>query len=275
MTQHTLVVPGARLYYEVEGEGPALLLIPGGASDSMLFSGVREILAEYYTVITYDPRGISLSPLDGTPRERGAIREHADDVQRLLAEVSTGPAYVFAHCGGAVLALDHVVRHHEQVHTLVLHEPYLNTYLDPRLMVGPDLPTIYREQGLQAVLRKFKVLTDMDVVPAPANPSPAMLLRMNHEVDNLDYFFDRLMPAIIDFTPDLETLRVVPTRIVIGVGEKSAGQLAHTSALRLAADVGLEVVSFPGDHYSFVGKPAGFAMRLRQLLARRGRPGSS
>jgi len=30
MTSHTLPVPGASLYYEVQGAGPVLLLLPGG-----------------------------------------------------------------------------------------------------------------------------------------------------------------------------------------------------------------------------------------------------
>jgi pimeloyl-ACP methyl ester carboxylesterase len=95
---HILWVPGARLYYEVEGDGPTPLLIPGGAADSMMFNDVRKILAEYYSVVTYDPRGISFSPLDGAPPEQGLIREHADDVQHLLAATGTEPACVFAHC---------------------------------------------------------------------------------------------------------------------------------------------------------------------------------
>jgi pimeloyl-ACP methyl ester carboxylesterase len=269
MTSHTLSVPGARLYYEVEGEGPTLLLIPGGASDSMHFNGIRNMLTEFYTVVTYDPRGISLSSVDGQPGEQGLLRDHADDVQRLLAEVSTEPAYVFAHCGGAVVAMDYIVRHHRQVRALVLHEPCVNSYLDPEIRRDADLPTIYRQQGLQAALRKFTGLANANVVPPPANPSAAMLERMECEVDNLDYFFDQMMPAIIDFAPDTDTLRAIPTRITVGLGEKSTEQPAYDAAHRLAADLGFTEAMFPGDHYGFAVKPIGFATRLRQVLARR------
>jgi pimeloyl-ACP methyl ester carboxylesterase len=261
-------VPGARLHYEVYGNGPTLLLIPGGSADSTIFAGVREMLAEHYTVVTYDPRGISLSPLGSPLREQGLIRTNADDVRRLLAEIGAEPAYVFAHSGGAITAMDHVVRHYEQVRTLVLYEPTVISYLDPSVLVGPDMPTIYRDQGVQAALAKFTDITGVDVAPRPPNPSPEMLLQMNRMSDNLAYSFLHLMPAIIDFVPDLDALRAIPTRIVVGVGVKSAEQPAHKSALRLAANLGLPAVSFPGNHAGFVFEPVEFALRLQEVLDR-------
>jgi pimeloyl-ACP methyl ester carboxylesterase len=293
-----LRVPGARLYYEVEGDGPTLLLIPGGATDSMIFDDVRKMLAEYYSVVTYDPRGISFSPLDGAPSEQDLIREHADDVQRLLAATGTEPACVFAHSSGALTAMDHIVRHPEQVRTLVLYEPTIHRYVVP-IVLG-----VFGEQGVSALrARKFQELIRIDASPTPRNPSPAVLQRLNcvednlayflefRELmgldalppprnpspavlqhtkcveDNLTYFFDHLLPAVVNFAPDLDALRAVATRIVVGVGEKSAGRLVHKTTLALAADLGLTAVSFPGDHNGFAVKPIGFAMQLRRVLA--------
>jgi pimeloyl-ACP methyl ester carboxylesterase len=233
---------------------------------STIFAGVRETLAEHYTVITYDPRGISLSPLGIPLPEQGLIRTNADDVQHLLAEIGAEPAYIFAHSGGAITAMDHVVRHYEQVRTLVLYEPTVISYLDPSVLVGPDMPTIYREQGVQAALAKFTDITGLYVAPQPANPSPEMLLQMNRMSDNLAYSFLHLMPAIIDFIPDLDALHALPTRIVVGVGVKAAEQPAHKSALLLAANLGLPAVSFPGNHAGFVFEPVEFAFRLREVL---------
>jgi uncharacterized protein (TIGR02246 family) len=58
-----LDVPGARLYYEVAGSGPVLLLIPGGAADAGDFARIIGPLSGNYSVITFDPRGISRSRL--------------------------------------------------------------------------------------------------------------------------------------------------------------------------------------------------------------------
>jgi pimeloyl-ACP methyl ester carboxylesterase len=54
---NTLKLPGARLYYEVRGSGPALLLISGGPTDADVYAGLAPVLADKYTVVTYDPRG--------------------------------------------------------------------------------------------------------------------------------------------------------------------------------------------------------------------------
>jgi pimeloyl-ACP methyl ester carboxylesterase len=59
----TLRVPGARLHDEVRGRGPVLMVV-GLPRDSADFAPVAAALADRYTVVTYDPRGISRSTLD-------------------------------------------------------------------------------------------------------------------------------------------------------------------------------------------------------------------
>src|SRR5688500_11386615 len=54
-----LTVPGAQIYYEVEGNGPTLLIIPGGPQDAGVFAELTQLLADRYTVVAYDPRGNS------------------------------------------------------------------------------------------------------------------------------------------------------------------------------------------------------------------------
>ena len=46
----TLKVPGADLYYEVRGAGPALVMMPGGPADAWVFRDIAGILASNYTV---------------------------------------------------------------------------------------------------------------------------------------------------------------------------------------------------------------------------------
>jgi hypothetical protein len=88
VVKKTMKVAGATLYYEVRGSGPVLLMIPGGPADSDVFAGIAPMLAERYTVVTYDPRGDSRSPLDGTP-EAWWAEVHADDASLLLAAVGS------------------------------------------------------------------------------------------------------------------------------------------------------------------------------------------
>ena len=59
----TLKVPGARIYYEIYGSGPVLLMIPGGPADAGVFTALAQCLADRYTCVPYDPRGNSRSDL--------------------------------------------------------------------------------------------------------------------------------------------------------------------------------------------------------------------
>jgi hypothetical protein len=67
------------------------------------------------------------------------------------------------------------------------------------------------------------------------------------------------------WNPDVETLRAIRTRIVVGIGEQSTGQLCERTSLALAALLAIEPVRFPGGHTGFVEDPAAFAARLRAL----------
>ncbi|MGK3202127.1 alpha/beta fold hydrolase [Amycolatopsis sp. MEPSY49] len=247
----TLAVPGATLTYDVTGRGPVLLLVPGGPADAAVFTAIRPVLAEDHTVVTFDPRGLGRSPLDGEPAG-DTIRRHADDVHRLLTEV--GPADVFANSGGAITMLDHVVRYPGDVRTVVLHEPPITRYAPAG--GGPDIPALYRDHGLAPAFAAFMALLGIDPAP-PLDPRAE---------GNFAYFFGHLMPATGAYDPDLDALRATSARLVVAVGEQSAGQLAHDTGLGLAADLDLKPELFPGDHGGFMAEPDAFAARLREVL---------
>src|SRR5215217_5836220 len=63
-----------------------------------------------------------------------------------------------------------------------------------------------------------------------------------------------------------EELSGASTRIVVGVGATSAGQLAHRCGRALAEHLGLPATEFPGDHGGFAGEAPAFADRLREVL---------
>ncbi len=50
-------VNGTRLFYEVKGTGPAVVLIHGGQLDSRMWDEQLDVLAQQFAVIRYDVRG--------------------------------------------------------------------------------------------------------------------------------------------------------------------------------------------------------------------------
>ena len=82
----------------------------------------------------------------------------------------------------------------------------------------------------------------------------------------MDYFLARGFKPISRYIPDVAALRKAHSRIVIGVGETSAGTLPRRTATALATLLGAEPVSFPGGHGGYNDDPTGFAEKLHQVL---------
>jgi pimeloyl-ACP methyl ester carboxylesterase len=129
-TAQTLDAPGARLYYEVRGTGPLVVLV-GAPMDATPFAPLADLLAGDYAVLTTDPRGINRSPV-GDPDQDSTPQLRADDLSRLLTHLQAGPAAVFGSSGGAVSVLALAQAHPEQVHTVIAHEPPLIELLPDR-----------------------------------------------------------------------------------------------------------------------------------------------
>ncbi len=260
-----LTVPGARLYYEVSGSGPVLLLIPGGMADAAGFAPLVSFLEESYTVVRYDPRGISHSRLDG-PGEDVPVEVHADDAQQLLKAISAKPAFVLGHSGGAVIGLALVERHPELVQTYVAHEPPLVELLpegDERRNDGQKIYDTYLKEGAGAAMEQFMSTAGLDESVAPAEMSPEaqefMAQQMASMEQNLDFFFAHYLLPITSYSPDFAALQGASTQVVVGVGEDSVGQETYETALALAERLGTEAVVFPGDHIGMATFPEEFA----------------
>ena len=71
--------------------------------------------------------------------------------------------------------------------------------------------------------------------------------------------------ATTRFTPDVATL--ASTRVVVGVGTSSRGQLARRTALALAERLGKEAVVLPCGHGGFIQEAREFADTPRRVLA--------
>jgi pimeloyl-ACP methyl ester carboxylesterase len=269
VSAYHLDVPGARLYYEVMGEGPVLLFIPGGPADASGFLPMGERLADTFTVVRYDPRGISRSAL-ADPQDV-AVETHADDVRRLLEAVSSEPAVVFGHSGGAVISLALVEQAPELVRTLIAHEPPLTQLLpadDPRRAEAQEIVAVYHEQGPEAAMMRFMGAAGMEGPPPEmsAEAEAFMMEQMARMEQNTEFFLAHYLIPITGYEPDLAKLRHSPTQVMVGVGADSEGQETWDTSIALARGLGIEPVVFPGDHIGMALQPDAFAARLRDVL---------
>ena len=115
---------GTQFHYEVRGEGPVLLLIPGAEGDAEEYARVVPLLEDEFTVVSYDRRGFARSPLPAGYTQ-ATVEQQADDAAALLQATGLGPATIWGNSSGAIIGLSLVLRHPEAVSGAMLHEPPL------------------------------------------------------------------------------------------------------------------------------------------------------
>jgi pimeloyl-ACP methyl ester carboxylesterase len=269
VSAQTLKVPGARLHYEVRGQGPLVLLV-GAPMDATSFAPLADLLAADHTVLTADPRGINRSEIDD-PHQDSTPQQRADDLARLLTQVDAGPAAVLGSSGGAVSALALVQTRQHLVHTLIAHEPPLDELLDDRDQLRKqteDMIATYLAGDVRGAWAKFMTTANIQL---PDEVFDAMFgeAREKQAAADEHYEFAHMLRATTRFRPDIAALRSATTRIVVGIGEHSAGQLCDRTSRALATALDIEPTPFPGGHIGFVEDPDAFAARLRPVINRR------
>ncbi|GGR74848.1 hydrolase [Streptomyces humidus] len=272
-TSGSLRVDGAILHYEVRGQGPLLLLIPGGTGGAASFDGIADDMAAEYTVATYDPRGMSRSTLDDPDAEQ-QVAKHADDAFRMLELLSPDePARVFGASSGAITALHLLAAHPERIARVVVHEP-------PVVEVLPDaaehraliarVEVTFRTQGLMPAMAVFAagLKKDGDTTEPQAETKlpPQAAARAEQTMANLPFFVGRIIPTFMSYAPDTRRLEALSERLVLVGGQESRGELPYRSAAVLAERLGTELRHFPGGHIGLTTHPAEFGELLRKAF---------
>ncbi|GIH95794.1 alpha/beta fold hydrolase [Planobispora siamensis] len=282
-----LRVDGATLHHEVRGSGPLLLLIPGGTGGAASFDGVADDLAGDYTVASYDPRGLSRSPLDD-PEAPQSVARHAEDALRLLELLSPhAPARVAGCSSGAIVALHLLTARPERIERVVAHEPPVVEVLpdaaEHRALLARVRDTFERE-GLMPAAAVFAagLRRRPGADPVPASPAvsaapadapavtelpPQARARVERTVADMPYFLGRIVPSFMAYTPDVERLEALSDRLVLAAGTDSRGELPYRPAAFLAEGFGTELVHFPGGHTGLSTHPAEFGELLRKVLS--------
>ena len=261
-----LEVPGARLYYETQGSGPVMLMVPGASGTAESFKSVREHLAAHYTAVIYDRRGFSRSQLNGPQDYDDRLATDADDVRRLIEHLSDAPAIVFGGSSGAIVALEVLTRHPSVVRTLVPHEP-------PAMRLLPDgqkwidfffeVYDLYRQSGLEPALKKFRA----QAFAESDRQAMARAPKNEDTLANAAHWFEHELRQYPAVDLDLDALKAHADRIVLMDGRESRGHPTYEVNVELGKKLGRDLIELPGGHVGFLTQPAEFAREFLQALA--------
>lgn len=110
------------LYYEVQGDGPPIVMIHTGGVDSSVWRYMAPILAQSFNVVTFDGRGTGRSPALLEPTSL------VEDLHQLLEHLGLDRVSLVGHSMGGQVVTDFALSYPSMVERLVLIAPSLTGF---------------------------------------------------------------------------------------------------------------------------------------------------
>ena len=245
--------PGG-IAYDVQGSGPAVVLITGSNLDRRMWNREAAWLSKTHTVVRYDLRAHGQSDTATKPFSM------LGDLIELLDTLAIQKAALIGLSAGSTIALDAALDHPDRVDRVVLSGPAPSGYVSK---VMPPFVT-----PLMAALKagEFKKIPDLllatPVFAAPPDAQP-LVRQMVVENERLWTVDRSLMRATRPAFDRLESVRV-PTLVLIGEHDEWQMEPAEIIARRVP---GARLVRVPGGgHLLNLTSPQDFDAALRSFL---------
>ena len=129
----TVEANGITMYYETQGDGEPLVLVPYLAINQACYAFQVTDYAKHFTCISVDLRGAGLSD---KPEGTYTTELLADDVSAFMEAIGVGQAHVSGLSLGAAVGLWLAAKHPDKVRSLSLHSAWDRT--DPYLRVAVE-----------------------------------------------------------------------------------------------------------------------------------------
>jgi pimeloyl-ACP methyl ester carboxylesterase len=240
-----------------------VLFVAGSTGDAGNFTRAAALLADEFTVVTYDRRGNSRSPrpLGWTTT---SVAEQADDAAALIRALDLSPAVVFGASAGGPIALDLAIRHPRLVRAGILQEPSIFSALpDPMVALAPRRALIeesLRTTGPRGAIRALMRYLNDDAIFAAIPPD--ILERM---LDNADTILTIEGPGFAGWQPKTEDLMKLSVPITLLLSTETLPVYQEVTSW-LAGQLNVEPVMVPGRHAFYCYRPQDLADALRPIL---------
>lgn len=165
---------GATLHYLQQGQGPALLFIPGSISDFRTWTDVFPRFTKDFTCYVLSRR--YQYPAKYPPNGDGSVELNTEDIANFIRVNQLAPVNLLAHSYGGFIALNLAIKYPELVKDVVAEEPIFA----PALVKNPKNPLellgllfrnfkagkSFARLGMKGIEPTFKALAEGDLVSA-------------------------------------------------------------------------------------------------------------
>ncbi|SDY92473.1 alpha/beta fold hydrolase [Citreimonas salinaria] len=205
---------GARIFYEVAGDGPPMLLLHGYPLSGALFARVRDALQDDYTVLTVDHRGYGLSEAPEIPQDIGT---YANDALAVMDHLGFDAAIIGGMSMGGPIALSMYEQAPERFEGLVLIDTTASAAGPAEAGLWQGVAEVARSAGKQPIITTL--LPDMLTGETRLNePAVTDYLTAIMQGSSVDGFIGGAValaerPDFTDLLPEID----VPTLVVVGL----------------------------------------------------------
>ncbi len=232
MTDGFVEIPGARLYYEMAGDGEPLVLLHGGLLDRRMWDEQFPFFAQHYRVIRYDRRSAGKS--ETTPSLE--LYTHHRDLHQLLSALNIKRATIVGLSEGGRVAIDFSIAYPEMVQKLVVVSPAVSgfEYHDEWIFKhGEAMVQALKQRDLAGAVEEFLIMWVDGPYRTPEQVDPVVRARVREMVTHA-FPLSRLASNVQYLDPPAVgrlTEIHVPTLIIVGELDTSdvqtIGKLLH------------------------------------------------
>jgi len=251
-------INGLDIYYEIHGDGPAILLIHGFPLSGKLWTPLIERMGGDYRLIVPDLRGHGRSQVAPT----ASMGEFADDLNALLDTVGQRSAVIVGLSMGGYVAMEFSRRYDDRVRALVL----CDTRAEPDT---PEAAADRRALAERVLAEGSAIVADamVEKLFAARAPDPLKEQWRNIMAASPPAGVAAALRGMADRLDSFDTLRAFQKPALIVVGEHDAITPPFTARAMHAAlpDARIQIISDAG-HMPPVETPDRFAFVLKRFL---------
>jgi len=284
MTSGFIDSNGLKLYYEIEGEGHAVVLLSGGPGLSHEYLQPLRALASDAQLVFFDQRGTGRS--DKANLQDYTVEANVEDVEQLRRELQLDSFILFGHSWGGMLAQAYALKYPTHVSKLILADTFSSvTELNLSLMrmrnAVPEATRAiydrYEQEGLYKDRDRYpdEYQAGLEIAYEPVFISVPPPEYLQDVFSKLAYDVYRVMwgeesefkvtgtLAQFDVTHQLPEIRV-PTFVIVSTSDIPTVAMAQQTA-QLIPGARLDVFEH-SRHFPFIEEPDKFFNVIRQFI---------